>query len=51
MRKLVVIATGQMIEGQPSTFAAQAPYTEESERYDVNRVIAEVVAELKSERT
>lgn len=34
-----------------SAFAAQAPYTEESERYDVNRVIAEVVAERKAERT
>ena len=33
-----------------SAFEAQAPYTEESERYDVNRVIAEVVAEPTAAR-
>jgi NAD(P)-dependent dehydrogenase (short-subunit alcohol dehydrogenase family) len=31
-----------------AAFAAQAPYTDEAERYDVNRVMAEVAAELKA---
>lgn len=33
-----------------AAFAAQAPYTEESERYNVVKVMAEVSAELKAKR-
>lgn len=33
-----------------AAFAAQAPYTEDSERYNVQRVLAEVSAELKGAR-
>jgi NAD(P)-dependent dehydrogenase (short-subunit alcohol dehydrogenase family) len=33
-----------------AAFAAQAPWTEDAERYDVNRVIADVMAELRARR-